>query len=70
MKTLLNFIKNGFKDLGYAYYEHIYFHEGSYFAGYVVVYEYKFFWITSQKRVAICLDKEELNSVLNLLKNK
>jgi hypothetical protein len=68
MKKLLNFFKRGFEDLNYTYYKKLYSCRGRNYIGYVIVQNYRCFWIPMHRQIAVCLDEKELRTTLNLLK--
>lgn len=68
MKKILNFIKTGFKDLGYNHYPILYWYEGKPETGYVITRNYTFLWIPAHDRVSVCIDKEDLDQTLEKLK--
>jgi hypothetical protein len=67
MKKFIDFIKRGFEELNYTYYKQVYWYEGKLCLGYVIVRNHRFFWIPMNRQVAVCCDKEELNTTLNFL---
>ena len=67
MKRLLNFIKSGFRELGYKYHPIIYWYEGKPKVGYVITNNYTFFWIPCYDRVSLCISKEELEETIKKL---
>lgn len=68
MRKILNFIKTGFKDLGYDYYPILYWYDGKPEVGYVITRNYTFLWIPAHDRVSVCVSMEDLKETLEKLK--
>lgn len=62
---MLDFIKSGFNtSLGYSAIERSYMYRGKPYIGYVLVKNYKMFWIPGYDRVSVFIDKESMNLYL------
>ena len=68
MKTIINFFKKGFQELNYTYYKQMYSYEGKLYMGYVIVKNYRIFWLPVHTRITVCTDKESLEENLKFLK--
>lgn len=62
---MLDFIKSGFStSLGYTAIERSYMYEGKPHIGYVLVKNYRIFWIPGYDRVGVFIDKASMNEYL------
>ena len=68
MKMIINFFKKGFQDLDYTYYEKMYEYEGKLCMGYVIVQNFRIFWLPAHTRITMCGNKKDLEENLKFLK--
>ena len=68
MKMIIDFFKKGFQELDYSYHKQIYSYEGKLCMGYVIVKNYRIFWLPAHTRITVCTDKESLEENLKFLK--
>lgn len=65
MKKIIDFFKSGFNtNDGYSVLTRVYEYRGKYEIGYILVKNYKMFWIPGYDRIDLFVDKQSLEKYL------